>query len=95
MASAPVYRDDNTISFPLKGGEIQLNFIDGQTANLYEAVEVRFHAPSEHTYLGQNYDLEMQVYHNRKGKNITSAVISVFFDRKRGGNSLNDFLESL
>jgi carbonic anhydrase len=52
------------------------------------------HAPSEHTFNGKHYDLELHIVH--KNTDATElSVIGVFFDRVAGGNTSNWFIEEL
>lgn len=54
---------------------------------------VFFHSPSEHTFNGNSYDVEMQVLFTDKYYNL--AMVSVFFDQAQGGVIRNDFIDSL
>ena len=94
MLTANIYRDPNTIKLNLKGGEFQINFDNG-SVGIYEAVQLHFHAPSEHTFLGQSFDLEMHIVHKLKDKPDIGAVIAIFFDKKFGGDKPNQFISSL
>ncbi len=57
------------VTVKLYGSDLQVNFLDGSLAfwdeqnymKLYNMAYLTFHAPSEHTFDGYNYDLEMQV----------------------------------
>lgn len=50
------------------------------------------HAPSEHTFNGKFYDLELHIVH--KNADATDfSVIGVFFDRVAGGKTSNPFIE--
>ena len=71
-----------------------MNFAD-ETVSLFSAIYITFHAPSEHTYLGQHFDLEMQIYHSKVNETDPAAAISIFFDRKHGGNQVNAFIEMM
>lgn len=51
------------------------------------------HAPSEHTFNGAHYDLEMQFYHKDSSSN--TAALAIFFDRSAGGNSKNSLIDNL
>ena len=57
------------------------------------------HAPSEHQIDGYNYDLELHIVHKYKDTEGClacgdfGAVIGIMFDRQKGGNYHNFFLE--
>ena len=55
---------------------------------------MHIHAPSEHTFDGKHYDLELHLVHRKFGTNIL-GVLALFFDVKAGGNEENDFIASL
>lgn len=55
---------------------------------------MHIHAPSEHTFNGKAYDLELHLVH-RNFMDNSLAVIGVFFDVEEGGNHHNEFIESL
>ena len=52
------------------------------------------HAPSEHTFDGEHYDLEVHVVHTSPHLNGL-AVIGIMFDMEKGGDSSNPFINSL
>lgn len=67
----------------------------GNVSN-YTTASFHIHAPSEHSFNGLHYDLEMHVVHTDDtsgGKKL--GVTAIFFDTKKGGNSKNDFIDSL
>lgn len=66
MLKAHMQRNANTIKLDLTGGEFQINFDNG-SVGIYEALQLHFHSPSEHTFLGQFFDLEMHIVHRLKG----------------------------
>lgn len=45
--------------------ELQLTFADG-SKSYYEPLQFHWHAPSEHTVNGKQYDLEVHFVHNVK-----------------------------
>ena len=48
-------------------------------------MQIRLHAPSEHTIDGLQYDAEMHIVHHYKGTDShLGAMIAIFFDTKRG-----------
>ncbi len=61
----------------------------------FEILQFHFHAPSEHTFNGKHYDLELHIVH-KDAKTGKFAVIGIFFDQSIGdGDQTNDFIESL
>ena len=67
--------------------------VNGNPDN-YDALQFHFHAPSEHTFNGHHYDLEMHIVHknNDSGK---LAVLAVFFDVAHGGDEHNELIASI
>jgi carbonic anhydrase len=60
----------------------QYLFLYDETASqkVYAPLQFNVHAPSEHTFNGKFYDLELHIVH--KNENATDfSVIGVFFDR--------------
>ena len=66
-------------------GRAEITFANGPS-NFYPT-QINFHAPSEHTVNGYNYDLEMQILHTYAGGSL-GGVISFFFDVEKGGMGL-------
>lgn len=62
---------------------------------LFDMLQFHFHSPSEHTFDGRHYDLEMHVVHKRHGVKEGGAVLAIFFDRLKGGDEFNPFIDSL
>jgi carbonic anhydrase len=60
----------------------------------FALAQFHVHAPSEHTYRGYQYDLEMHFVHTYLDGSL-GAVIGVFFDRERGGDGDNLFIDQL
>lgn len=61
---------------------------------MYRMVEMHIHAPSEHTFDGVNYDLELQItYQNYVSNSI--AITAIVFDHVEGGDIENGFIDSL
>ena len=76
-------------------GDLGLTFEDGQMS-LFEPLQLHFHSPSEHTVAGKYYDVELHIVHKYKSSDgELGAVIAVFFDREKGGNYENEFINSL
>lgn len=61
---------------------------------MYKLIEFDLHAPSEHTFDGENYDVELQLIH-QDYTGSTYAIVSIFFDVVDGGNNVNSFIDSL
>ncbi len=63
-------------------GSLQLRIKD--TELTYNAVQFHFHTPSEHTFMGKHYPLELHIVHTLlqgpPGYTHDKAVIAVFFD---------------
>jgi carbonic anhydrase len=55
---------------------------------------LHFHSPSEHTFDGKYYDMEMHIVHQDYNSDKL-AVIAVFFDMEKGGNQSSPFIDSL
>ena len=55
---------------------------------------MHFHAPSEHTFNGKHYDLELHIVNSNPGVTDLS-VIGIMFDVKAGGGSTNWFIEQV
>ena len=86
-------REDGSVYVPMTEGDFTLTFPDGSVHNM-EALQLHFHAPSEHTVDGVLYDLEVHFVHLYEDGSL-GAVIGVFFDREAGGNEDNAFLNGL
>ena len=88
-------RNSHTIISYFGDGEYQLELTDAST-HLFVPNSFHFHAPSEHTVNDKHYDMELHIVHATKGlPRKLRAVISVFFDRKAGGNADNPLLSAL
>ena len=73
--------------------EFLIKFPDS-TADLFSPGSFHFHAPSEHTINGQQFDAEMHIVHTYKGtEGQLGAVIGIFFDQAAGGTQDNPLLE--
>ena len=81
-------------------GEMVLKLDDYPTNVTLKNLQFHFHAPSEHTVDGKQYDLEVHFVHLFKDASddpdgdTLGAVIGVFFDRSAGTEE-SDFLEAL
>lgn len=75
-------------------GEMELTFDSGMTS-LFKPVGFHYHAPSEHTFDGQSYDLEVHFVHTYADGVSLGAVIGVMFDRNLGGNIDNFFIDQM
>lgn len=61
--------------------------------NTYNFAQVHVHAPSEHTWKGDHYDLEMHFVHVNNDLDNWGSVIGIFFDTEDGGATDNMFIE--
>jgi len=61
----------------------------------YEAFEIQFHTPAEHTLNGKSFDLELQIHHRplTEGDFAKKAVLSILFDKVPGAS--NKFFEKI
>jgi carbonic anhydrase len=62
---------------------------------VFQAEEISFHTPSEHTINGEHFDMEIQIVHSgrTKGDIAKQAVLSFLFKRKPG--VYNKFIDKL
>jgi len=60
----------------------------------FESLQFHVHAPSEHTVNGYHFDLELHVVHLFADGTL-GGVIGVFFDRKKGGETENFFVQEM
>lgn len=70
-----------------------LTFDSGMKSD-FKPKNLHFHAPSEHTVDGHNYDLEIHMVHLYPDGSL-GGVVGIFFDRQAGGNYSNFFLEQI
>ena len=54
----------------------------------YNVLQFHFHSPSEHTFDGDHYDLEMHIVHQNAEK-TEYAVVAIYFDVDEGGDEEN------
>jgi carbonic anhydrase len=66
------------------GTYLNLNDESGKSKS-FVPLQLHFHAPSEHTFNGKHYDLEMHIVNANSDKSALS-VIGILFDVKAGGN---------
>lgn len=64
------------------------------THSIYKPLSFHVHSPSEHTFNGEHYDLELHIVHKHVRVN-EFAVLAIFFDVENGGSTTNDFISSL
>lgn len=60
----------------------------------YQLQNFHLHSPSEHTFDGKHYDVELHFAY----KHFTQkrgAMLAFFFDVAKGGDETNDFIASL
>ena len=77
------------------GTTFQVNFVTGtgslafwdenEVLKIYKLVQMHFHAPSEHTFNGVHYDMELHLVH-RNFEDNSLAVAAVYFDKAEGGD---------
>jgi carbonic anhydrase len=100
------YRDyDGNMSLSNKGYTLQVDMptneyngkmmrtFDDETQSLFKLVQFHVHAPSENTIDGSTLDMEMHFVHLYDDTDGLAAVLGVFFDRVKGGNADNLFLD--
>jgi carbonic anhydrase len=67
------------------GHTVQISYDDGDTLMLgdaaYELVQYHFHSPSEHTFSGRPFPMEMHMVHRASSGAL--AVVSVFIEQGR------------
>jgi carbonic anhydrase len=63
-----------------------------RTKKEYEPLQFHWHAPSEHTFNGKHYDMELHIVHKNTDASELS-VLGIFFDMQAGGNQSNWFIE--
>jgi carbonic anhydrase len=61
---------------------------------MFAPAQFHIHAPSEHTFNGKHYDLELHIVHTDY-LSSRLAVLAIYFDVAAGGNSDNPFLTAL
>jgi carbonic anhydrase len=59
--------------------------------SIWNPLQFHFHAPSEHTIMGKNMDLEMHIVHLTPEGEL-AAVLGIMFDVEEGGDNENSFL---
>ena len=77
-----------TIKLDLSNGAFAL-YDQWYFLRIYSPSYLTFHAPSEHTFEGQHYDLEMQVYHKEQNSENYVAY-SIFFDQSQEFDKTQD-----
>lgn len=63
-------------------------------ATLFAPIQFHIHAPSEHTFNGKHYDLELHIVHTDYVSSRL-AVLAIYFDVAAGGNLDNPFITAL
>jgi carbonic anhydrase len=91
-----VERSQTKVQAAVTAGQLDLKFNDS-TSSSFTPLQFHFHAPSEHTVDGKQYDLEVHFVHKYKDSDPAEfgAVVGVFFDRTAGGNEDNAFLTAI
>lgn len=100
------YRDyDSGMALSNKGYTLQVDMpaneyngkmtrtFDSEAQSVFKLVQFHVHAPSENTINGRLYDMEMHFVHLYDDTDGLAGVLGVFFDREKGGNADNLFLD--
>lgn len=77
-------QDDTTLSLYDETG----------VAKVFKPLQFHIHSPSEHTFNGKTYDVEVHIVHGAKN-NTALSVIGIFFDVAAGGREDNWFIDEL
>lgn len=93
MANVTVKDLITTYQVPFTDGSIAF-WDENDQLETFQILQFHVHAPSEHTFDGKNYDLEVHFVHKSYTENKL-AVLAVFFDTKAGGDKTNEFIASL
>ena len=65
----------------------ELDFVLFKLDGDWESARIEFYAPSQHTFDGKHYDLEMIVIHSVATNNdYLTSNYCVYFDRAAGGD---------
>lgn len=65
-----------------------------ETVKYYTLSNIHMHSPSEHTFDGKHYDLEVHLVHT-SSESGRYGVLALFFDKEEGGEEDNPFIEAL
>ena len=76
------------------GTYLKLRDEDADKTKEFAPLQLHFHAPSEHTFNGKHYDLELHIVNANTDKSQLS-VIGILFDVEDGGNSTNWFIDQV
>ena len=83
----------NKVSFGNGTGVLFVQDNEG-VDELFKLLQFHIHAPSEHTFDGEHFDLELHLVHpDYEGHKL--AVVAVYFDVIEGGNKTNSFIDAL
>jgi carbonic anhydrase len=91
--NAAMFRYATTIQVTPTAGQMQLVFDSGSRSD-FKLAQFHVHAPSEHTIDGKLLDLELHFVHTYLDGSL-GAVIGVMFDREKGGDGDNLFIDQL
>ena len=78
----------------LQIGEMELTLPD-TNVRTFTPLNFHFHSPSDHTFNGKHFDLEMHIVHVDKHTKELGAVLAIMFDMEKGGSEENPFLATL
>ncbi|CDW77350.1 UNKNOWN [Stylonychia lemnae] len=86
---------DNIYTYQYSFSDGYLAFWDeNDSLQTFQLLQFHVHAPSEHTFNGQYYDVEVHFVHKHTTENRLVAF-SVLFDTKAGGDKENEFIKSM
>lgn len=93
MTNATVKDLITTFQVPFTDGSIAF-WDENDELETFQILQFHIHSPSEHTFDGKSYDVEVHFVHKSYNENKL-AVLAVFFDREDGGDQTNEFIASL
>ncbi|CDW75440.1 UNKNOWN [Stylonychia lemnae] len=67
---------------------------ESNNLDTYQLLQFHVHAPSEHTFNGKHYDVEIHFVHQNTNNNKLVAF-GLFFDSRTGGDKENEFITAL
>ncbi len=87
-----------TLQWNLDANPGELHFTKDNQLRNFKPLQFHFHAPSEHTFNGAVYDLEMHIVHQDTDNPGLFAAFAFYFDRTAGNQDnqwLSQFLTGL
>jgi carbonic anhydrase len=76
------------------GSNLKLRDEDVDKTKEFVPLQLHFHAPSEHTFNGKHYDLELHIV-NANTDVTQLSVLGILFDVEDGGSSPNWFIDQV